>query len=534
MARLDTLFRQRKTRSVSRKIKDLTTPPPIVEEIVVKPVFQDNVKPKARKKRSREVVQKRIDDFVPTRPRKATRTASIKPIESATGWPLLRATELIFMAQDERVNLIEFQSIFPVADIVTAVKQVTERHPELIARLKPSLDRSGCDICCPSIECASCSCISQLATICSECGTAFPYDTSCPYTFAQVEASALRCLDAFRKIMMDPRQNKEFDTHGGDALFLFRYIATHSLPDSAVQIRAREVLLEVMGKWEERHPSLAADSHANNFLVFAEAAHAKHGLSDTTPTHWVRQLRETMATFSLSELLTLVPKKLGKGNAPMLPRGVCSHCGRKNNVSATECIKCKRVMSRMIDYESTCFAIVWAGLFRDMGLELGGFDSKCSVSDVLELMPRLRPYGGIDAIGEQAFKAQGYFITHLIFVMSSWGAFRLEPEVFAEELAFLSSQLNTVIRLGDPELVGEFVQCLRLLGLSDEDFAVQRGVRYLLGREKSLKSKGEWVKPTRKFFQKYHAMYCALIGILPLEIDPDTSRLPENWRQYFV
>jgi hypothetical protein len=93
-----------------------------------------------------------------------------------------------------------------------------------------------------------------------------------------------------------------------------------------------------------------------------------------------------------------------------------------------------------------------------LGLSLQGVDFECKVSDVLALMPHLRPYGGIDAIGESAFKAQGYFITHLLFVMSCWGKYRLEADIFAEELAFLSSQLNTCVRLGDPELVGEFVQ----------------------------------------------------------------------------
>jgi hypothetical protein len=75
---------------------------------------------------------------------------------------------------------------------------------------------------------------------------------------------------------------------------------------------------------------------------------------------------------------------------------------------------------------------------------------------------------------------------------------------------------------------------LRLLGLSESDYPVHRGVQYLLGREKSLRSKGHWVKPSKSFFQQYHAIYCALVGLLPFDLEQDVSLLLPEWRSFFL
>ena len=107
----------------------------------------------------------------------------------------------------------------------------------------------------------------------------------------------------------------------------------------------------------------------------------------------------------------------------------------------------------------------------------------------------IRPYKSLKQIGEIAFKEQCYFVTHLILALTSWGRYKLPKQSMIPEFIFLLQNLNVVIKLGDPELAGEFLQSLRLLGVSNESYPIQRGISYLLNKEKSLKGKGMWVCP---------------------------------------
>jgi hypothetical protein len=50
----------------------------------------------------------------------------------------------------------------------------------------------------------------------------------------------------------------------------------------------------------------------------------------------------------------------------------------------------------------------------------------------------------------------------LLYVCSDWGAQPLSRALFAEELCFIIRYTPQVLRLKDPELVAEFVHCLRL------------------------------------------------------------------------
>ena len=83
---------------------------------------------------------------------------------------------------------------------------------------------------------------------------------------------------------------------------------------------------------------------------------------------------------------------------------------------------------------------------------------------------------------------QAYLVTHLVFVASSWGgtswgALPLPRTLFAEELVFLSGNVSTVLEMNDPELVGEFLHCLRLFQVHEDDMHIRIGVSYLLDVE---------------------------------------------------
>ena len=51
--------------------------------------------------------------------------------------------------------------------------------------------------------------------------------------------------------------------------------------------------------------------------------------------------------------------------------------------------------------------------------------------------------------------AQGYFLTHFLYVCNGWGRHPIRREMFIEEFTFLIHNLRTAVQLDDPELTGE-------------------------------------------------------------------------------
>lgn len=83
--------------------------------------------------------------------------------------------------------------------------------------------------------------------------------------------------------------------------------------------------------------------------------------------------------------------------------------------------------------------------------------------------------------------------------------------------------MDVCIKLKDPELVGEFLQALRILCCPDTHPSMQKGYHYLLTCEKSGKMRGNWVPATAPFYQRYHAAYCGIIGLADFKFNKERS-----------
>ena len=124
-----------------------------------------------------------------------------------------------------------------------------------------------------------------------------------------------------------------------------------------------------------------------------------------------------------------------------------------------------------INYAALCDSLVWFYVFQDISLELPG--GKCAVDELRKLfriMPIIRSYKTLEAMGENMFKHQCYFITHLIYVFSDYGVHSLKRLLFVEEFIFIVENMKTLIALDDADLVGEFLHCLRVLQVSKPCF----------------------------------------------------------------
>jgi hypothetical protein len=138
--------------------------------------------------------------------------------------------------------------------------------------------------------------------------------------------------------------------------------------------------------------------------------------------------------------------------------------------------------------------------------------------DVVKLLPLARSYQRIDELGNDTFLWQCYFITHLIYVFSDWGQHLLPRQLFSEEFEFMISNMDLVIRLDDPELVGEFLQSLKILQMDewvDLDLwhVMDAGYSYLTDLEEKEGLQGRFMNGRRSVKDRYHSSYCASVGL---------------------
>jgi len=219
--------------------------------------------------------------------------------------------------------------------------------------------------------------------------------------------------------------------------------------------------------------------------------------------------------------------------SPQTPKDHCSNCGMEYPKGSRKlvCDQCKHTMSTKFDYGSLTDAIVWSFVYQSMNSDItchsrGGKRGTLILRDFMRFLPEARKYKDLDELGEDFWKLQCYFVTHFIYVMSDWGERRLRRELYLEEFRFLTSSLNHAVDHNDPELVGEFLHCLSILGYSLEDGATNQAVeglrrsftdalRFLIASEASFDRSGRWTQKNSVAYARYHATWCGIVGLIP-------------------
>lgn len=87
--------------------------------------------------------------------------------------------------------------------------------------------------------------------------------------------------------------------------------------------------------------------------------------------------------------------------------------------------------------------------------------------------------------------------------MSQWGHCPLAPHpLFVEEHLFLLANMDVVIRVREPELVGEFLHALHILGTPQTHPTMQKGYHFLISEERPGKMRGNWIHSGADFKSK--------------------------------
>ena len=266
-------------------------------------------------------------------------------------------------------------------------------------------------------------------------------------------------------------EGNNFEDWGGDYLWCFHCIASTSA-DSALRAMALEMGASLARKWraEQRAlPPLADGDEVGYYMTMVDVS-SRLGIHN----HALREhVRQGSRRFTARDYLGFDPLD----EAP--PSGDRSR------------------------YDIWCDALVLTYTGDGCGIPMGA-----SYTDVLRWLPQMRPYPGPQ---DEEFRDSVFAITHLVYTLNDYHRYRLAPQWLPDEFEFLRENLHAPVAAADPELLGEFVDCLRAFGLPDDDPVVRSGVEYLLASQNADGSWGDVHEPD--VHTRYHTAWTAIDGL---------------------
>lgn len=234
------------------------------------------------------------------------------------------------------------------------------------------------------------------------------------------------------------------------------------------------------------------------------------------------QAKSRLLEFHLTEFCGFDPSQL---KAPHTPMKHCSNCSEENPKGTTSCVSCSHQLLAKFDYGAMTDAVVWGFVFQSIGLQIeaqvGPRVAALKIEDLFFLLPETRQYKEWEEMGLDFFKLQCYFITHFIYVMADWGERKLKREFYQEEYFFICRNLVHVLKIGDAEILGEFIHCLYVLEhvegkCAELDALLRACVQFLLKEEaETFKRCGAWTDAKSCEYARYHASWCGVVGLIP-------------------
>ena len=283
-----------------------------------------------------------------------------------------------------------------------------------------------------------------------------------------------------------------FEAYGSDYLWCF-YTVSAGVSDPALRRTARRMGVERARHWRRTHRALPAQASADEVINFAFGSDAADSLG-VRDDGLRRQIRRAASRLSARDLLLFDPSK----EPP--PRDVPEACefDRVTNArGATVCRRCGRPLRMRSRYDVWYDALITAYVGDRYGARLGA-----AYGDVLKWLPSLRPYRGSEAAANAEFYDTVYAITHVVYTLNDYGQRRLSAGLLPDEFAFLRANLREAVAQGDADMLGEFMDSLRALGLTDADAEIRAGTEYLLARQNV---DGSWGDAREKdIYLRYH------------------------------
>jgi|SRR5882672_6017755 len=297
-----------------------------------------------------------------------------------------------------------------------------------------------------------------------------------------------------------------FLKHGSDLLCCFQLIAA-TASDPKLKRDASRFGRERARQWRRDWSSLPRRADARKIveLMLGSDAAERLGFPDQ---QFKQQLANAVSRFSVGQCLNFDPI-----NEPP-PRDIPDQCdcGAYNKRGRKTCIECRRRLQISSRYKVWYEALTIVHGSEGYGINLGA-----QLKDLLKWLPRLRPYHGRENGANDDFFDCVYAVTHLVYSLNHYNAFRLSPRSLPDEFAFLKTNLKEAIAMDDGEMLGEFLDSLKAFGLTSRNPLIRAGMDYLLRHQNP---DGSWGDVDAESYTRYHSTWTAIDGLRDFDWQP--------------
>ena len=296
------------------------------------------------------------------------------------------------------------------------------------------------------------------------------------------EADRARAVErGLRFIYQTALDETNFAAYGSDYLWCF-YTVSASVADVAARREARRMGAERARHWRRTRGTLPAGADAQAIADFAFGHDAANSLG-LPDARLAAELRRAAAQFGPTDFLHFDP---AREPPPADVPEDCRFDHTANERGAKICRRCGRQLRMRTRQDVWYDALIMTYTGERAGVPLGA-----SYEEVFRWLPSLRPYRAPRTADDTEFYDTAYALTHVVYTLNDYGQTSLSPRWLPQEFEFLRANLREAVRLGDADMLGEFVDSLRAFGLTERDAEIREGVEYLLSHQNADGSWGD-------------------------------------------
>jgi Prenyltransferase and squalene oxidase repeat len=288
-----------------------------------------------------------------------------------------------------------------------------------------------------------------------------------------------RALNFLYKTAQD---DANFSRYGADLLWCF-YTIAHTASDPRLSESAGLMGRELAQRWRKSHRHVPANANAAGIFQLVTGAYSADRLGFPN-RRYKAELRQVAAKFNAQDYLGFDP-------AHEPPR-----------------------LDNPDRYDQWYGALIVTFFGDAYGIPLGAH-----YGDVLQWLPRLRPYEGHDADTEFDIF---YAITHVIYTLDRYHERRVSSSLLPDELAFLRHKLKQAIEDENPEMVSEALDCLKATGF-ETDPQVADGLQFLVSTQRP---DGSWAGDPDDPYTEYHSAWAGIDGLRDYRFQGQVKTLP--------
>ena len=343
------------------------------------------------------------------------------------------------------------------------------------------------------------------------------------FKLAERRRAVRRGLDFIYRLACD---DESFELYGSDLLFCFFYFS-YAPRSRALRRTARLMGRERARVWRREHAHVPEEADAGTIFTLIHGSYAADQLGLRDPS-LKRELRHAAARLTAAELLWFDPR----GEAPPKDAPALCACGEANERGRRACRLCRRRLRMLSRYRVWYDALTTLYTAERYGLRLDA-----NFGEVFKWLPSMRPYPEARGRRSRDFYDAVYAVTHVVYTLNDYDRLRLPAELLPDEMEFLRACVAEALSANDVEMLGELVDSLVSLGMTDEDALIREAIERLLEEQHE---DGSWTNTEAcdAIYGSYHSTWTACGGLLDIrwgEVGlayPELRPVLEGWAKH--